>query len=65
MTPNAIKKSFTYGAHQVTLETGEISRQTTRFLTRCQEVGISEEKRDDFLDELALIEDLLRHRFTR
>ncbi|WP_162098635.1 MULTISPECIES: hemerythrin domain-containing protein [Rhodanobacter] len=46
-------------------ETGEISRQTTRFLTRCQEVGISEEKRDEFLDELALIEDLLRHRFTR
>jgi hypothetical protein len=46
-------------------ETGEISRQTTRFLSRCQEAGISEERRDEFLDELALIEDLLRHCFTR
>lgn len=46
-------------------ETGEISRQTTRFLSRCQEVGISEERRDEFLDELALIEDLLRHCFIR
>jgi polyribonucleotide nucleotidyltransferase len=27
MIPNAIKKTFSYGAHQVTLETGEISRQ--------------------------------------
>ena len=27
MGPTAIKKSFTYGSHQVTLETGEISRQ--------------------------------------
>ncbi len=25
--PNAIKKSFTYGAHTVTLETGEVARQ--------------------------------------
>ena len=24
---NPIKKTFTYGAHQVTLETGEIARQ--------------------------------------
>ena len=27
--PQAIKKSFTYGAHTVTLETGEISRQAS------------------------------------
>src|SRR3954471_14170708 len=27
MTPNAIRKTFTYGAHQVTLETGEVARQ--------------------------------------
>jgi polyribonucleotide nucleotidyltransferase len=24
---NIVKKTFTYGAHQVTLETGEIARQ--------------------------------------
>ena len=29
MTPTPIKKSFTYGAHTVTLETGEIARQAT------------------------------------
>lgn len=46
-------------------DAGEISRQATRFLTRCHEVGIDEERRDEFLDELALIEDLLRHCFTR
>jgi polyribonucleotide nucleotidyltransferase len=28
MLPTAIKKTFTYGAHQVTLETGEIARQS-------------------------------------
>ena len=27
MFPNAVRKSFTYGSHQVTLETGEIARQ--------------------------------------
>src|SRR5437762_6752043 len=27
MTPNAIRKTFTYGADQVTLETGEVARQ--------------------------------------
>jgi polyribonucleotide nucleotidyltransferase len=27
MTPNSIKKTFQYGAHQVTLETGEVARQ--------------------------------------
>ena len=26
---NPVKKTFTYGAHQVTLETGEIARQAT------------------------------------
>ena len=26
---NVVKKTFTYGAHQVTLETGEIARQAT------------------------------------
>ena len=26
---NIVKKSFTYGAHQVTLETGEIARQAS------------------------------------
>ena len=25
--PNAIKKTFAYGAHTVTLETGEVARQ--------------------------------------
>jgi len=29
VTPTPIKKSFTYGAHTVTLETGEIARQAT------------------------------------
>jgi polyribonucleotide nucleotidyltransferase len=27
MFPNAVRKTFTYGSHQVTLETGEIARQ--------------------------------------
>jgi len=27
MSPTPIKKTFTYGAHQVTLETGEVARQ--------------------------------------
>lgn len=46
-------------------ETGDISRQSTRFIAHYEEVGVSEENRGAFLEELAQITALLIDRFAR
>lgn len=45
-------------------EMAEISRSSTRFLTHCEEVGVSEESKSGFLEELAQITSLLIDQFA-